>query len=310
MLFRSGVSVIIPTRNRYHILRRCLDSVAVSTLHPQEIIVVDDHSSDETQQLPEGMWQGLPLKIIRVSAQVMMSEARTLGAKAASGDLVLFIDDDNVIEPQMIELLAAAAERYSDYGLFGPVMYTWSTKQVQTAFQRVSLLTGHTWGPHQIPAVALIASDGIPNVFMVRRAVFEQCGYFDAALLATYAEPDLAWRARRAGWQCGVVTAAKTFHDNLPSGTLIPRTMGGGTFPQKSYCMIRNRMVMVRRYGRWWEQIVFFLFFHWLWPVIYSLLMLRHSRFDLIAWYWRGWRDGWQYLLRGTLVNSFASTAP
>lgn len=303
------LTLVIPTRNRYEALQRCLGSIQASTLLPDEIIIVDDQSSDATAQLDGRMSGALSLRVLHSSRRTMMSEARTLGAHAARGDLILFVDDDNILDDHMIGCLVRAAERYPRVGILGPVMYTASTRRVQTAFQRIRLLTGHTWGPQVVPAAKLVASDGIPNVFMVRRAVFQACGYFDAALLATYSEPDLAWRAQRAGWQCRVVTAAKTFHDNRPAGTLIPRTMGGGAFPQKSYCMIRNRMVMVRRYGRWWEQIGFFLVFHWLWPMVYSLVMLRHARFDLIAWYWRGWRDGWRYFFTGTLANSFSATA-
>lgn len=302
------LTVVIPTRNRYKVLQRCLRSIESSTLRPDELIIVDDQSSDATATMGDWVMGTTTVRVVHAVERLMMSEARTLGARAAGGDLVLFVDDDNVVDITMIDHLVRAAEKYPRVGMFGPIMYTASTHQVQTAFQRINLLTGHTWGPGIVPVTELVASDGIPNVFMVRRGVFEQCGYFDAELLATYSEPDLAWRARRFGWQCAVVTAARTFHDNLPAGTLIPRTMGGGTFPQKSYCMIRNRMVMVHRYGRWWEQVVFFLLFHWLWPTVYSIVMLRHARFDLIAWYWRGWRDGWRYLLMGRLVNSFSTT--
>lgn len=309
MLLQQHVTVVIPTRNRHEVLQRCLKSIAAATLRPDEIIIVDDQSNDATATLGDWVMGTTMVRVIHAVRRLMMSEARTEGARAAAGDLILFVDDDNVLDGPMIEQMVLAAEKYPRVGMLGPVMYTASTGHIQTAFQRISLLTGRTWGPQVVPAEELVASDGIPNVFMVRRAVFQTCGYFDAALLATYSEPDLAWRARRAGWECGVVTAAKTFHDNLPHGTLIPRTMGGGAFPQKSYCMIRNRMVMVRRYGRWWEQAGFFIFFHWWWPTIYSLVMVRYVRFDLIAWYWRGWWDGWRYLLTGTLVNSFSTSA-
>lgn len=302
------VSVVITTRNRYQVLRRCITSIIDSETKPTEIIVIDDQSTDETATFTGQDITGVPLRIIRLTTHTMMSQARTIGAQNATGDLILLIDDDNVLDSRMIGFLVAAFSAHPDYGILGPVMYTFSTQQVQTAFQRINLATGYTWGPSTVPKTALVASDGVPNVFMVRRTVFEKCGYFDADLLATYSEPDFAWRILRHGWKCGVVTNAKTFHDNLPHGTLIPRTMGGGTFPQKSYCMIRNRMVMVRRYGKWWEQIIFFLFFHWWWPVVYSLLMLRYMRFNLIAWYWLGWRDGWYYLLSSRLVNSFSSS--
>lgn len=305
MVTAQSLCLVIPTRNRFAQLTRCLASVAHSSVKPSAVIVVDDQSSDETKTLAADSIANLNIRILRPLTRVMMAGARNLGAQATHHDLIIFIDDDNVIDPRMIELLVDAANRYPTFGQFGPVMYTLKTGQVQTAYQRISLMTGHTYGPAVIPATAMVKSDGIPNVFMVRQSVFEQVGYFDTALLATYSEADLAWRALRAGWQCGIVTAAKTFHDNHPHRRLLPRTMGGGTFPQKSYCMIRNRMIMVSRYGRCRQQIIFFICFSWLWPLVYSVIMTRYCRYDLIRFYWLGWRDGLRYAITGHLVNSF-----
>lgn len=301
------LTIVIPTRNRFDALMRCLESIANSTLLPEEVIIIDDQSSDETAQLTSNSVPKLALKILRPVSQLMMAGARNAGARAASGKLILFIDDDNVIDKHMVEQLVTAAKKNPTYGHLGPVMYTLATRQVQTAYQKFSFVTGYTYGPAVIPPNSLVASDGIPNVFMVRRTVFDQCGYFDSDLLATYSEIDLDLRARRAGWKCGIVTAAKTYHDNHPHRRLIPRTMGGGTFPQKSYCMIRNRMVMVRRFGRWWEQVIFLVVFSWFWPLFYSLLMLRHRRFDLVRLYWLGWRDGVRFFITGRLTNSFST---
>lgn len=279
-------------------------SVARSSVTPNEVIVVDD-VSDKKVTLTADSIPNLTITVLRPSKQIMMAGARNLGAQAAHHDLILFIDDDNVIDQQMIQLLIDAANYYPTFGQLGPVMYTLKTGCIQTAYQRLSLVTGYTYGPAVIPATSLVKSDGIPNVFMVRRSLFEQVGYFDTALLATYSEVDLAWRAKFVGWQCGVVTAAKTWHDNHPHRRLIPRTMGGGTFPQKSYCMIRNRMVMVSRYGQPWQKIIFFSSFSWLWPLFYSVIMVRHRRPDLIRLYLLGWRDGLRYALTGRLINSF-----
>lgn len=304
-LMTPTISVVIPTRNRHSVLLRCLRSVAESTRRADEIIVVDDASEDATKDMKRVENITLPVCILHLDHHAMMSEARNVGARSSSGDLVLFIDDDNVIDPRMIELLVDAAQRFPTYGMLGPVMVTLSTGTIQTAFQRFNLVTGYTYGPALVPRSELVASDGIPNVFLIRREIFNRCGYFDESLMATYSEIDLDFRARRLGYQCGIVTAAKTFHDNHPHRALLPRTMGGGTFLQKSYCMIRNRMVMVRRYGRVDQQILFFVFFSWLWPVVYSTIMLRYRRFDLICLYWQGFRDGVTYAVSGKLVNSF-----
>lgn len=305
----SELSVVIPTRNRSPALRRLLDSLGRSTHHPSEVIVVDDASVDETRRFTETGFP-FPLRIMHLSHHVMMAEARNAGARTARGSFILFIDDDNVLDRSMIAMLLDTAYAHPEYGMLGPVMYTLSTGRIQTAYQRFNLTSGHTYGPALVPPSELVASDGIPNVFLVRREVFDRCGYFDESLMATYSEIDLDFRARRAGYQCGIVTAAKTFHDNHPHRALLPRTMGGGTFLQKSYCMIRNRMVMVRRYGRVDQQLLFFAFFSWVWPLLYSAMMIRYRRFDLIHLYWKGFCDGIMYAVSGRLVNSFRAVPP
>lgn len=93
------LSVIIPARNEAHNLPTLLRSLATQSVRPGEVIVVDDHSSDGTAEvarqwgarviaaepLPEG-WRG-------------KTWACHQGARAASGDLLLFLDADTWFEP-------------------------------------------------------------------------------------------------------------------------------------------------------------------------------------------------------------------
>jgi 4,4'-diaponeurosporenoate glycosyltransferase len=105
-----SVSVIIPARNEEHNLPTLLRSLAAQRLKPREIIVVDDGSTDRTselakelgstviasQPLPEG-WRGKPW-------------ACHQGARAATGDLLLFADADTWFEPDgLVHILSGYA---------------------------------------------------------------------------------------------------------------------------------------------------------------------------------------------------------
>lgn len=91
------ISVIIPTHNRQGLLVRALHSVFAQTLAPLEIIVVDDASCDETQAVVRGL-QGkspVPLHFLRNDIARGASAARNRGWRAAQGDVIAFLDDDD-----------------------------------------------------------------------------------------------------------------------------------------------------------------------------------------------------------------------
>lgn len=105
------VSVIIPARNEERTLGRLLDSLSAQTCRLWEITVVDDHSSDRTPDiaiahgvtvlpsapLPEG-WLGKPW-------------ACNQAAKAATGDVLVFLDADTFLEPDGIARMLKAHEQ-------------------------------------------------------------------------------------------------------------------------------------------------------------------------------------------------------
>ncbi|HPA16998.1 MAG TPA: glycosyltransferase family 2 protein [Verrucomicrobiae bacterium] len=299
------LSVVITTRDRKDRLMRCIESVKASDFSDWELIVVDDASTDATRSL-EAKDLGVAVgEVIHLVESVMMVRARNVGARRARGELVLFIDDDNVIHPAMIRILVEAANAHPAYGIFGPAMLELKTGETYLDHQTMNLWTGRTRGHIDTQGRAICDTEGVPNVFMVRRRVFEECGYFDESLLQTYTEPDFSFAARAKGFRSGIVKAAVTLHDVLRVSNLTPRALGG-EFRQKAYCLMRNRTVLVRRYGRWYQRVFYTLFFSWFWPLAYSVLMLRFLRFDLVSLYWRGWWDGMVYMFGGPLVNGLA----
>lgn len=96
------VSVIIPTRNRLMLFKRALNSVFNQT-HPNlEIIVVDDASMDGTKNFVTGLANPM-VRYIRHSTNKGGSAARNTGIRAATGDYIAFLDDDDEWEPNKTE---------------------------------------------------------------------------------------------------------------------------------------------------------------------------------------------------------------
>ncbi len=112
-----SVSVIIPTYNRAELVQRAITSVLGQTHLPDEVIVIDDGSTDHT---PEVLAQyGETLRVIR-QANAGRSAARNAGLQAASGDLVAMLDSDDYLPPDSIACRVEAFERDPELG----VVYT------------------------------------------------------------------------------------------------------------------------------------------------------------------------------------------
>jgi glycosyltransferase involved in cell wall biosynthesis len=111
MATTASCSVIIPCYNSGRFLRETLQSLVDQTCHPDEIIVVDDGSTDDSAAIAEG-WSS-SVRVIRQANQGE-SVARNVGLKAARGRYVLFLDADDLLAPESIERLDAAVSTAVD----------------------------------------------------------------------------------------------------------------------------------------------------------------------------------------------------
>jgi glycosyltransferase involved in cell wall biosynthesis len=97
-----SVSVIIPTYNRAHYLRNAIESVLNQTFRPCELIVVDDHSSDNTFEVISGFGDS-GVRGVRHEFNRGISAARNTGIIKSRGRYVAFLDDDDEWLPQKLE---------------------------------------------------------------------------------------------------------------------------------------------------------------------------------------------------------------
>jgi GT2 family glycosyltransferase len=106
------VSIVIPTRDRPDLLARCLRSIRERTAYSRiEIVVVDNGSTDpETTRLLERV--GRRERVVRMPGPFNWSRLSNAGASAATGDLLLFLNDDvEAIEPGWLEAMVEHAQR-------------------------------------------------------------------------------------------------------------------------------------------------------------------------------------------------------
>lgn len=107
MSVSDGVAVIIAARNPGSLLGETLDSVAAQTHAPLEVLVVDDGSSDDSVARAAKGRSGVTTLRIDPSGR---SVARNTGARASAAGLLLFLDADDLLVPEALELLCAAID--------------------------------------------------------------------------------------------------------------------------------------------------------------------------------------------------------
>ncbi len=104
----SRVSVVIPARNAGRFLGEALDSVFAQGLDAPEVVVVDDGSTDDTARVARSYGRGVQVLDQPRSGS---GRARNRGLEATSGDLVAFLDADDIWVPEKSRLQLTVLER-------------------------------------------------------------------------------------------------------------------------------------------------------------------------------------------------------
>ena len=171
------ISVILPTYNRAAYLERAIGSIADQTLPPDEVIVVDDGSSDATGQILSKLAGSLPfpLRVLRQENQGPAA-ARNLGIEHAQGELLCFLDSDDWWDTDKIALQHEVMRSR-------PGLLITHTKEIWfRKGRRVNQKKKHAPPSGSIfPACLRMCVVGMSTV-MVRREFFTRYGQFDEQL--------------------------------------------------------------------------------------------------------------------------------
>lgn len=105
------ISVIIITRNRAKMLTGCLKSLVKQTRIPDEVVFVDNASSDNTKNVVLSFKDKLPIKYV-LEKQIGVPYARNNGLRHSSGSLILVLDDDCEADRFWVENMVKAHNRH------------------------------------------------------------------------------------------------------------------------------------------------------------------------------------------------------
>jgi len=169
-LRRPLVSVIIPTFNRAQDLARALESVSNQSFDDWEVIVVDNHSIDDTD-LVVAKYRDDRMRFFKIHNKGVIAVSRNLGLRLARGRYVAFLDSDDWWDAEKLAQSVNALESSAD------VVYhdAWLVcKSNQAIFYR----RAKTWALRDPAAVDLIARGNalVNSTVVVRRDLLVQIG--------------------------------------------------------------------------------------------------------------------------------------
>jgi len=107
------ISIIIPIYNIERYLHRCLDSVLNQTFEEWQAILVDDGSTDKSGEIAEEYAAKDNRFVVVHKENGGLSDARNVGISKATGEYIMFVDGDDFIHPQTMEIIYALAKKYN-----------------------------------------------------------------------------------------------------------------------------------------------------------------------------------------------------
>lgn len=205
-------SVIIPTWNRRDLIARAIDSVFAQTRPVEEIIVVDDGSTDGTCEYLADRYGERIFYVRQDNAGV--SAARNRGMALARGRYLALLDSDDEWLPEKTARQVAFLEAHPDIG-----MVLCDVFRVNPDGSLIDVFDRRLQVPTDGPALRWILRDPAlaPLSVLMRREVYETVGGFDESLRTA---EDLDFHLRIAArWPIGVITEplarALRGHDGL-----------------------------------------------------------------------------------------------
>ena len=97
------ISIIIPAYNTGGFILRALESIKHQTYRSYEIIVINDGSTDNTQEVAEKFAASQANMVVLYQDNKGVSNARNRGIRSAKGEFVCFLDSDDTYHPQFLE---------------------------------------------------------------------------------------------------------------------------------------------------------------------------------------------------------------
>jgi GT2 family glycosyltransferase len=232
-----AVSVLVVDYHSGHLLRRCLDALALQTLGAFEVLLVINGSDDvpATNEL-EGDSR---LRVIKPGRNLGFAAANNLAAREARAPWLATLNPDAFPAPDWLERLLAATRRHPGSTFFACTQRSERDPRLLDGCGDPFSPFGFAWRGGKDHSLRILPKEGAvfgpcAAAALYRRDVFLEAGGFDEAFFCYYEDVDLAFRLRLAGQGCVFVPDACVDH--------VGSAISGAGSPFSVYHITRNRV--------------------------------------------------------------------
>lgn len=203
-----NAAVIIPVWNGDSVIEACLTAVFNhSQPHLHEVICVDNGSHDQSKQLIEAKFPQVTL--LPQPVNLGFAGGVNVGLRKATGDLLVLLNQDCLVQPGWLEALCQAVENNENLGVVGGrILNADQTVNHAGAYLERPLAYGRHITTEEHPVEYVTGA-----LFGITRRAWETVGEFDEGFFpAYYEETDYCFRAKHLGFEIGYVPGATAVH--------------------------------------------------------------------------------------------------
>jgi len=233
-MFCKNISVIIVNYNGRHLLKECLESILNQSYPSIEIILIDNASQDGSIELVAALFPDV--KVVTLQTNTGFSGGNLEGLKYATGDYIMLINNDVIVDKDCISNLTASMEKHQDVGIGAAKILVYGKDSIDSAGDGFSTLLkgfkrGEGFQSNNYDKEEFVFG-ACAGAAMYKREMIEQIGFFDDDFFLIYEDVDLSFRAQLFGWKALYIPSAIAYHK--------VRSTIGNLSDTAIFCSLRN----------------------------------------------------------------------
>ena len=230
------VSIIIINYNGKHHLESCLESLLKINYNNTEIIIVDNNSTDDSVNFISKNFPNVIL--IKLNQNKGFAEPNNIACKVATGDFLLFLNNDTIVTPSFISEMIKPIQQDSDIGICQSLLLK-PDESIDSSGDFIDTLGVVYNSKTQISEIREISSARGASM-MIKKNLFEQLEGFDEKFYFSFEDVDLSWRCWIAGYKVLVIPKSIVYHLGGQTYKKVKNTMAFHGFKNQLSMKITN----------------------------------------------------------------------
>ena len=289
----AKVTIIILNWNGKEDTIECVESVRNITYPNYEILIVDNGSTDGSQQVFKQKY--VDIILIENPKNLGYAEGNNIGMRYAlkrGTDYILLLNNDTTVDQSFLDELIKQAEIDKKIGILGPKIYVYhEPNKLNSVGANIDFWTGGAShiGCNQIDRGQFEDIKKVDYVtgaaILVKKEVIKKIGLLDKRYFCYYEETDWCVRAKKAGYSVIAVPKAKIGHKiGSTSGKIKGFTL---------YHLTRNRFLFMRKNATEMQFLTFLMYFFFIYTILTTAyLIFKQRNPKLLKTFYKATYDG------------------